>query len=201
MKVGHPSSGVPLHTAAMIDDVIAFWFNQPPQRWFRPDPAFDDEIRTRFGALHAEAAAGGLEDWTAAPRGALALILVLDQFSRNLYRNDARAFAQDERATRIARELVDSGRLRELSIVQRWFAIMPFMHAEDRELQRRGVALFEELVAEAPDDAMLKTALDYARQHAAIIERFGRFPHRNEVLGRASTPEEETFLAQPGSRF
>ena len=186
----------------MIDDVIAFWFNQPPQRWFRPDPAFDDEIRERFGALHAEAVAGRHDDWTGTPQGALALILVLDQFSRNLYRNDARAFAQDERAATIARELVDSGRARELPLVQRWFALMPFMHAEDRELQRRGVVQFEELVAEAPDNsALLKSALDYARQHAAIIERFGRFPHRNEVLGRASTPEEETFLQQPGSRF
>jgi len=185
----------------MIDDVLAFWFGQDPQRWFRPDPAFDDEIRERFGALHAEAAAGGLDEWRRSARGELALILVLDQFSRNLYRDDARAFAQDQRAQRVARELIESGRARELSSVQRWFALMPLMHSEDREQQRVCVAQFEKLLAEIGDDPKVKTALDYARKHAELIERFGRFPHRNEVLGRESTPEEKAFLAQPGSRF
>ncbi|HEU4613490.1 MAG TPA: DUF924 family protein [Kofleriaceae bacterium] len=192
----------------MIDDVIEFWFGTEPEpteetmrRWFVRDDAFDAEIRTRFGALHARAAAGGLTDWLATPRGTLALLIVLDQFSRNLYRDDARAFAQDGRALAIARELWFSGRARELTPIQRMFVLLPFEHAEDREIQREGVAAFEQLAAEPGAPAMLAVGLDYARRHAEVIERFGRFPHRNEVLGRESTPEERAFLQQPGSRF
>jgi uncharacterized protein (DUF924 family) len=192
----------------MIDEVIEFWFGSEAEpseatmkRWFVRDEAFDAEIRARFGELHARAVAGGLADWPATPRGALALILVLDQFSRNLYRDDARAFAQDGRALAIARELWFSGRARELTPMQRMFVLLPFEHSEDLEIQREGVAAFEQLATEPGAPAALAVGLDFARQHAAIIERFGRFPHRNEVLQRESTPEERAFLQQPGSRF
>jgi uncharacterized protein (DUF924 family) len=183
----------------MIDEVLAFWFGAGPQKWFAKDPGFDAEIRTRFGVLHAEAAAGAHAEWLATPRGALALIIVLDQFSRNLFREGARAFAQDGPALAISRELVSSGRLRELPPDQRGFALMPLMHAEDLEAQRACIAGFEALAAEGVPGA--GQGVDYAKMHAAIVERFGRFPHRNAALGRESTPEELAFLAQPGSRF
>jgi uncharacterized protein (DUF924 family) len=192
----------------MFDDVIAFWFGSDPdpteammRRWFRRDDAFDAQIRERFGALHAEAAAGGLHDWLATSRGTLALVLVLDQFSRNLYRDDPRAFANDGRALAIANDLWFSGRARELTATQRIFVLMPFQHSEDITIQRTGVAEYEKLAAEPGAPALMKMTLDYARKHQEIIERFGRFPHRNEVLGRESTPEERAFLEQPGSRF
>ena len=193
----------------MIDEVLAFWFGPDPQqpsqatmqRWFMRDAAFDAEIRSRFGELHAQAAAGKLADWLGSARGELALVIVLDQFSRNLYRDDPRAFAQDGRALAIARNLYFSDRIRELAPVQRLFVLMPFEHAEDMAIQRECVAELEKLVAASPGDKMLETGLDYAKRHAVIIERFGRFPHRNEVLGRESTPEERAFLEQPGSRF
>src|SRR5574338_131664 len=119
---------------------------------------------------------------------------VRDQFSRNLYRDDPRAFAQDGRALAIARELWFSGRARKLPAIQRMFLLLPFEHAEDLEIQRECVAAFEQLAAEPGVPAMLAVGLDYARRHAEVIERFGRFPHRNEVLGRESTPEERAFL-------
>jgi uncharacterized protein (DUF924 family) len=192
----------------VIDDVLAFWFGTDPepspstmQRWFRPDPAFDQEIRDRFGALHAEASAGGLASWHDTARGELALIIVLDQFSRNLYRNDPRAFAQDERVLPIAYNLLDSGRALELPPVQRMFVVMPLMHAENADAQRRCCAEAQKLVDEVGGDGIFGTQLHFAKLHADIIERFGRFPHRNATLGRESTPEELAFLAQPGSRF
>lgn len=189
-----------------IDEVIDFWFgDESPafvRRWFMKDPAFDSEIRQRFGALHDEAAAGGLDEWRSTPRGELALIVVLDQFSRNMYRDDPRAFATDERALSISRELWNSGRIRQLGKLQRAIATMPFQHSEDRATQNESVAHFEQLVADfGTTDEMLVQNLDYAKQHAAIIERFGRYPHRNKVLGRESTAEEDAFLKQPGSSF
>jgi len=191
----------------MIDDILAFWFgdgkldDKTMQRWFRRDDAFDAQIREKFGALHAKAAAGGLLDWFGDPHGELALVLVLDQFSRNLYRDDPRAFAQDGRALAIANDLWFSGRAKTLTVPQRMFVLLPFQHSEDLSIQRTGVAEYEKLAAEPDAPAMLAMALDFAKQHAAIIERFGRFPHRNAVLGRESTPEERAFLEQPGSRF
>jgi len=200
---------------ARVDEVIEFWFGPAPSptaeiydRWFRKDARFDEEIRRQFGALHAEAVDGRLAAWRGHARGELALIVVLDQFSRNLYRDDARAFAADHAALEIARELRRAGRSHELTFHQRMIALMPFQHAEDRSTQVESVAAFESLVAEAAelragDDVLgtLRGAADFARRHKAIIERFGRYPHRNELLGRASTPEELEFLRQPGSRF
>ena len=198
-----------------IDKVIEFWFGTEPvptqattRRWFVRDAAFDDQIRRKFGDLHEEAAAGGLADWVGTARGELALLIVIDQFSRNLYRDQARAFALDARALGIASDLLLSDRARELTLHQRMVALLPYQHAEDRAVQAEGVAAYATLLEDArrggADDDTVKgmtTGLDFAKQHAAIIERFGRFPHRNATLGRASTPEEQAFLTQPGSRF
>ena len=198
-----------------IDEVLELWFGPGPsptpeviQRWFTKDPAFDDELRRRFGALHAEAAAGQLASWRGHARGALALIIVLDQFSRNMFRDDPRAFATDTLALELAQELRACARLRELDFYQQMFTLLPHEHTEDRATQAACIAGFTELAAEArargasPEViAMMDSGLDYARRHAVIIERFGRFPHRNAVLGRASTPEELAFLEQPGSSF
>jgi uncharacterized protein (DUF924 family) len=195
--------------------VIAFWFGAGPaptreiyDRWFRKDPALDVEIRRRFGALHDDAAAGRLEAWRGHARGELALVVLLDQFSRNMFRDDPRAFENDAYALSIARDLRRSGRTHELSLHQQLVALMPFVHAEELSTQQEGVAAFSVLVAEANevhagDDVigMLANSHVYAEKHREIIERFGRFPHRNAVLARESTFDELAFLAQPGSRF
>jgi uncharacterized protein (DUF924 family) len=188
-------------------DVLDFWFGapdsaafgQPRRAWFVKKDAFDAEVRARFGAAIDDALAGGLRAWDAqGPQGVLARILVLDQFTRNAYRNTARAFAGDALALDAARQLVDAGQDRALAPWQRAFVYMPFEHAEDPFMQERAVELFSVLAAEHPgfDDS-----LGYAHRHREVIARFGRFPHRNAILGRASTPEEEVFLRQPGSRF
>jgi uncharacterized protein (DUF924 family) len=188
-------------------DVLDFWFGapgsatagQPRKEWFVKSDAFDAGITERFGALIDQAIAGGLREWDAeGPQGVLARILVLDQFTRNAYRDTPRAFAGDPLALGAARELADSGAHKELPPQQRAFAYMPFEHAEDAFMQERAVSLFTALAAEHPgfDDM-----LDYAHRHRGVIARFGRFPHRNEILGRASTLEEIEFLRQPGSRF
>jgi uncharacterized protein (DUF924 family) len=188
-------------------EVLDFWFGapgsatdgQPRREWFIKNEAFDEQIRLRFGAAIDQAIAGGLREWDAeGPQGVLARIIVLDQFTRNVHRNTPRAFAGDILALLAARHLVDSGAHTELPPRQRAFVYMPFEHAEDAFMQERAVALFTALAAEQPgfDDM-----LDYAHRHRGVIARFGRFPHRNEILGRASTPEEIEFLRQPGSRF
>ncbi len=187
---------MPLLANAILD----FWFAERTgarPEWFRKDPAFDALIRERFGAAVDEALAGGHEDWTASPEGALALVLVLDQFTRNIFRDTPRMFAGDPRALAVAQAMVAAGRDRLLGPHERWFLYLPFEHAEDPAMQAQSIALFGQLAAETGDEA----PLDYARKHAVIIERFGRYPHRNAVLGRASTPEELAFLATPGSRF
>ena len=188
-------------------DVLDFWFGAPgspeagkPRRaWFVKKDDFDDTIRTRFGATIEQALAGGLRDWDAAgAQGVLARILVLDQFTRNAYRNTPQSFAGDALALAAARALVDAGADRDLPPLQRAFVYMPFEHAEDPYMQERAVELFGVLAAEHPGfDEML----DYAHRHRGVIARFGRFPHRNDILGRASTPDEIEFLRQPGSRF
>ena len=189
------------------EDVLDFWFGVPgspdagkPRRaWFVKKDDFDATIRTRFGATIEQALAGGLRDWDAAgPQGTLARILVLDQFTRNAYRNTPQSFAGDALALAAARALVDTGADRALAPLQRAFVYMPFEHAEDATMQARAVELFGMLAAEHPgfDDM-----LDYAHRHRVVIARFGRFPHRNDILGRTSTPEEVEFLRQPGSRF
>jgi uncharacterized protein (DUF924 family) len=188
-------------------EVSDFWFGAPGsaldgqarREWFVKDDAFDTLIRERFGAAIDAAIAGGLRAWDAAgPDGVLARLLLLDQFARNAYRNTARAFAGDALALAAAQQLVDSGAERALAPLRRAFVYMPFEHAEDPDMQARAVALFTKLAADYPGfDAMR----DYAQRHRDVIARFGRFPHRNAILGRASTPDEAAFLQQPGSRF
>ncbi len=185
------------------DDVIEFWFGdrspEQARKWFMRDAAFDAQVRDKFSALYARAASGELDSWRDTARGALALVLVLDQFPRNMFRDDPRAFATDAVALRGTRELLASGKLEELAPLERVFALMPMQHSEDRDIQREGVAQYARLAETG--DAQAKASLDYAKRHAEIIERFGRFPHRNAVLGRPSTPDEIEFLKQPGSSF
>lgn len=197
-------------SVARVEDVLEFWFGPPGSpplagstKWWTKDAAFDQEIATRFGATIAAAAAGELDAWKATARGRLALVVVLDQFSRNAFRGTARSFAQDARARDLAIEALDSGEDRELEPIERSFLYMPLMHAENADLQRKCIAAFERLCDVSPPDLKRYTAnnLDYAKKHAEIVERFGRFPHRNDLLGRASTPEETEFLKLPGSSF
>lgn len=185
--------------------VLAFWFgagDAVDPRWFNGGAAYDRDIAARFGVALDDALAGRLDDWAADTDGALAMLLLLDQFTRNIHRGTPRAFAGDAQALALARRLVDSGCDRRLPPLRRWFAYMPFEHAEDLAPQDEVVRLFEALLVDAgAHQAAIASALDYARRHRDVIARFGRFPHRNEVLGRASTAAELAFLAQPGSRF
>ncbi|HEV3105712.1 MAG TPA: DUF924 family protein [Trinickia sp.] len=187
-------------------DVLDFWFGEPgsvrfgkrSKRWFAGDAALDRTVRERFGATLVAACRGDCDDWQRSPLGALALVIVFDQFSRNAYRGSADAFAGDARALDVAREMVATGAdLRLPTLYHRAFAYMPFEHDESLAAQRESVRLFEALAREAgPRDF-----LDSARRHAQVIERFGRYPHRNAALGRASTDEEIAFLREPGSSF
>jgi uncharacterized protein (DUF924 family) len=196
-----PETAVPADAQAVLD----FWFGPPGSatygrtrpEWFRKDAAFDDEIRRRFLALHASAALGECEHWMGDPASLLALIVVLDQFSRNLYRDDPRAFSQDAQALAAAQRMIANGWDRDLLPVEREFAYLPFEHAEDPVLQDSAVELFASLDA-YPETKGLS---EWTQKHRVIIRRFGRFPHRNAVLGRVSTPEEIAFLREPGSRF
>jgi uncharacterized protein (DUF924 family) len=186
-------------------DVLSFWFGTPGEahfgkarpEWFRRDAAFDSEIGARFGDLHGELAAGGAQSWLADPRTTLAYVIVLDQFSRNLYRDDPRAFASDPLALRAAQHGVDRAFDRELSPIERPFLYMPFMHSERLVDQDRCVQLFETLAREDPS----ADNLSFALRHREIVARFGRFPHRNRTLGRQSSAEEEAFLREPNSSF
>ncbi len=186
--------------------VLEFWFGatgtpeagtQRPQ-WFLKDAAFDAAIAQRFGALIESALRGALAHWAAAPASALAQIVVLDQFTRNAFRGTARAFAGDALALDAAQAMVGAGQDLALPPIRRAFVYLPWEHAESLAMQDEAVRLFTRLAAEAPGfDSML----DYAQRHRVVIERFGRFPHRNAQLGRASTPDEIAFLAEPGSGF
>ncbi|MFA9460065.1 DUF924 family protein [Thiohalorhabdus methylotrophus] len=177
------------------EQVLAFWFAElRPEQWFRRDPEVDAAIRRRFADLYARTAEQGGGRWMEAPRSALAAVLVLDQFPRNLFRDDPRAYTTDPLALDLAERAVAQGFDRELDPPeQRAFLYMPLQHSEDPGKQARSVDLFATL-----GDGEF---LDFARRHKAVIDRFGRFPHRNAVLGRASTPAEEEFLRQPGSAF
>jgi uncharacterized protein (DUF924 family) len=185
--------------------VLEFWFGaraaatwgQDRPEWFRKDAAFDAQVRSRFGVLIDQALRGALAGWTA-PWGDLAHILVLDQFSRNAHRGNACAYAGDTLALDVAQRLVASGGDRELPPTQRSFVYMPFEHAEDLAVQGESVRLFRELAAVHP--AAVRSR-DFAERHRTVIARFGRFPHRNAILGRVSTPEEVAFLQLPGSGF
>jgi uncharacterized protein (DUF924 family) len=184
--------------------VLAFWFDPAHEaKWFRSDPAFDAQIREQFGDQVSGAAAAQLNHWATTPSGWVALLIVLDQFPRNIHRNDPRAWAQDLLAQQIVVSGLEEGFDRQLPPIQRVFAYMPLQHAEDIELQHRCVRLFEGLCDSVPANERDHYAdfLDYARRHESVIARFGRFPHRNAVLGRAATPEEKAYLAEPGSGF
>ena len=193
-----------------MDEILETWLGpgevpdrERQARWWTKDPVFDEHLRACFGALLERAAAGELDDWAETARGALALVILLDQLSRNVHRGTARAFAQDARAREIMRRALERGLDRELPPMHRVFLLMPLMHSEELEDQRESVARFEALAegAEGELGEALRNNADFARRHLEIVERFGRYPHRNEVLGRASTPEEIAFLEEPGSSF
>ena len=174
-------------------DVLAFWFDEiAPAQWWKVDPAFDALIAERFGTLHAQAVQAELWAWRTTPEGRLAEVIVLDQFSRNLHRGTARAFAADALALGLAQEAVARGDDLALPPERRAFLFMPYMHSESRAVHAVAEPLFAE---RAPH------VLDFEQRHRAIVDRFGRYPHRNGALGRVSTPEELAFLQQPGSRF
>lgn len=186
--------------------VLDFWFGPPDsegygrhrQAWFAKEPAFDQAVQTKFAALYHAAARSRLDSWMETAPGALALVIVLDQFPHHLFRDTARAFQTDAKALVSAEEALRRGFDQQVLPVQRVFFYLPFEHAEDMEKQDRAVALFARLAAE---NQGFGDYLDYAYKHREIIARFGRFPHRNEALGRASTSAEREFLKQPGSRF
>ena len=186
------------------NEVLQFWFSERSRPlWFEKNQAFDDEIRRRFGDAVAAACNGELESWSRTPESALALVLLLDQFTRNVYRGTPRAFAGDARARAVARAAIDRGLDRQLPLDRRHFFYLPFEHSENADDQRRCVALFRAW-AEAHDGAQRDQALaqmTYVYRHQEIVERFGRFPHRNAILGRESTAEELAFLNEPHSSF
>jgi len=172
------------------EDVLDFWFSAGPKMWFAKDTGFDGTIRDRFSTLHHQAANGSVDEWSASAEGTLALIIVLDQFSRNLYRNSPLAFANDEKALDLSLKTIAKRQDIEFPIDVRQWIYMPFQHSEDLEIQQRSVALFATL-----DNA---EGLRFAIIHRDIIRKFGRFSHRNHVLSRTSSAEELQFLADGG---
>lgn len=190
---------------ASPETVLDFWFgapgtplcDSPREVWFRRDAAFDDACRAELAALYAEAASGALDGWGETLEGALALVILLDQLPRNLHRGEAAAFACDGMARRAARRAIARGFDRALPPVRRQFLYLPFEHSEDLADQEESLRLFARLSA----DESSADYLDYARRHANVIRRFGRFPHRNAALGRVTTEEEASFLASPEAPF
>ena len=198
---------------ARIDAVISFWFQEKeltaPQIdgrmdvWFGEDAVFDQQIQSEFSGDVEEASEGKLDHWAHTPRGRLALILLLDQFRRNIYRGTAEAYAEDKRALKLCVEGAMEKKDKGLSPIQRVFFYMPLQHAESRKVQAKSVAIFSRL-AEAVSPTYVETFMtiaQFAELHHDIVEQFGRFPHRNVVLNRANTPEEEEYLANDGPSF
>jgi uncharacterized protein (DUF924 family) len=187
------------------EDILAFWFGAPlegatPERnklWFAKSADTDQLIRSRFLPVHQQAQNGALGHWLEAPRPCLAFVIVTDQFPRNLFRDTPAAFATDALALGAARHALEQDFDRRLQPIERVFLYLPFEHSEDKRDQARAVTLFDALRAEEGMEGFYQ----YALAHQRIIERFGRFPHRNAILGRASSPEEIAFLKEPGSRF
>jgi uncharacterized protein (DUF924 family) len=178
----------------MFDEVLTFWFKEiEPRQWWVVDPAFDDRLRARFLTLLQQAAAGELFDWRGSARGRLAEVIVLDQFSRNIYRGTAQAFAQDPQALILSQEAVSAGALQVLDEVESSFLLMPYMHSESGLIHVQAEALFKRFAR--PENHRFEL------RHKAIIDRFGRYPHRNQILGRVSSAAEVEFLKQPGSSF
>ena len=193
-----------------VDAVITFWFGNPTarapagdirQRWFKKSDNFDREIREQFGDLYAALMVGQHAAWLESGLGCLARVLVLDQFSRNMFRNDPASFASDALALATTDHVLGQGSLTELSPDGQCFLLMPLMHAEDPARQAQSVEQFAALAERAPEQSGLSNNVDYAHRHKQIVDRFGRYPHRNAILGRESTPEELDFLQQPGSGF
>jgi len=171
-------------------EVLKFWFERDRKAWFEKNPAFDEEIRQRFLPAYELGATGMLDSWKQAPASCLALVVLLDQFPRNMFRGTARAFAADPLALEAARTILDRGWDKAMTPDERVFAYLPFEHSEALQDQKLSLKLFEG-----------NPNFEWARKHWEIIRRFGRFPHRNAALGRESTPEEIEFLKQPGSGF
>lgn len=196
-----------------VNEILDFWFgtdkNNPlanAKLWWQVKPEFDETIRSKFEHVHHLAASGKLEMWLGQPRSCLAYIILLDQFSRNMYRNSPLAFAQDERALHACEQGRDHKLDKELNLVERQFFYMPLEHSEDINCQKLCLALMQQLVVEAKKNhvellSTMEMAYSYAQKHYDIIFNFGRFPHRNEILERESTQEELLFLSLPGSRF
>ena len=178
----------------MYQEVLSFWFDEVERKsWWSARPGFDAQIRSRFGDTLRRAARGELCDWRNEPEGRLAEIIVLDQFSRNIHRGSPAAFAQDPMALTLAQWAVADGTLRGLPVARRNFLLMPWMHSESAAVHETAEHLFREHAS--------KRTFDVELRHKAIIDRFGRYPHRNEILGRTSTDDEVAFLKQPGSSF
>jgi uncharacterized protein (DUF924 family) len=194
------------------ETVLDYWFGdlkgpfdkgERSKIWFGGGEEIDREIAARFGELHARACAGELDHWRDNPRSLLALVILFDQFSRNIHRKQPEAFAQDERALQLTLHALDQGMDPSLRFIERVFLYMPMMHSESVEVHQRGQAVFDALVAACPE-AHREAYADYPRymrRHADIVARFGRYPHRNEILGRTTTDEERAFLKEPGSSF
>jgi len=192
--------------------VLSFWFGTGRSevelyllqaQWWKKDPEFDNSIRERFEGAVQAAATGSLDAWRDEPRSSVAWVILLDQFPRNLYRGTPRAFTYDVQALAASLHAQAAGLDAELPFAFRQFLYMPMMHAEDAHVQSQGMEAFARLAEEAPDqikETCQKTA-DFARRHAEIVQRFGRFPHRNAILDRLGTEEEVAFLKQPGSSF
>lgn len=190
---------------ATAAEILEFWFGTPDdpswggnrEAWWRKDADFDDDIATRFLATHEAAARGDLDSWTGTAAGSLALLILLDQFPRNLFRGEARTYDTDAKARTVAQAALDRGFEDGLTEIQRWFLYLPFQHSERLDDQLRSMTLYDRL-SEGGDNANTKKS---AQRHYEIVVRFGRFPHRNAVLGRPSTEEELAFLKEPNSSF
>ena len=186
-------------------EILEFWFGRegkashgkPRQEWFSKNPEFDQEMRDRFLYTYQQAADGELDSWKSSANSCLALVILLDQFPRNLFRGQSQAFATDSKALETAQYGISQSYDKEMLPVQRWFFYLPFEHSENLDHQQQAVSLFSTL-SNDPDS---QSPIEYAHRHLAVIQRFGRFPHRNSILKRESTSEEIEFLKQPGSSF
>jgi uncharacterized protein (DUF924 family) len=198
---------------AAADVVLDFWFGAPgtatdiasrqSKLWFGKSEANDQQVARRFAETLVAAGRGELDGWNANPRGSLALIVVLDQFPHHIHRNQGQSFAYDAQSLALALDLIQRGEDTRIAPIERVFAYLPLEHAETMAMQDLSVVQYEKLVAEASpaEQGLFGDFLDYARKHRDVVARFGRFPHRNELLGRPSTQDEIEFLKQPGSRF
>ena len=196
---------------AQIDDILGFWFGRGDEVdvekqnkiWFGHDPQLDQEITRRFGGLCARAGSGELDDWAQTPRGRMALIILLDQFSRNIHRGRAEAFAHDPKARQLCLDGLEQGVDKQLRPIERAFFYLPLEHSEELELHDRCIRAYEGMLDDVPATARdkFKNYLDYAHMHRDIVVQFGRYPHRNRVLERESTPEEIQWLADKGNMF